>query len=189
MVSRSLVTSITLTLLAATSTAAKGQVAPEWKPGWELVVPAGRLIPTGAQRDAIERGGMNAVQLSYVARPTLALTSTLGWARSRDVAAPNHPKVDVLLLDVGAEARAPRWLAHGSWSLGPFAGLGAGVRSYNHRAQDSMTHGVAAFGGAGAELGYRRVRLRVEARDYVSGRDGLRNDVVTMFGLRIASRS
>ena len=47
---------------------------------------------------------------------------------------------------------------------------------------------MAAYGGAGAELGYRRVRLRLEARDYVSGRDGVRNDIVMLLGLRIASR-
>ena len=87
-----------------TDTSAK----PEPKSRWELRVPSGTLVPTGAQRDAIKRGNLTAVQLTYVARPALAITSTVGWARSRDVATADNPKLDVFTYDVGAEVRAPR---------------------------------------------------------------------------------
>ena len=167
------------------------QAAPAKASHWELRVPGGALVPTGAQRDAIKRGNLTAIQVAYLARPTFAVTSTLGWARSRDVATAGAPKLDVFTYDVGAELRAPRQV------FSPFAGIGAGGRSYNYRKLDvDATHNLAAYGSVGGELGVRRVRIRLEARDYVGGfkplggegtaRTG--NDVVVMAGVRIVSR-
>lgn len=164
---------------------------------WELVVPSGAMLPTGTQRDAIKRGNLSAVQLSYVARPALAITSTFGWARSRDIATASDPKLDVFTYDVGAEARAPRWVAGKTLTLSPFAGVGAGGRSYNYRKLDvDATHNLSAYASAGGELGIGRVRVRLEARDYVSGFKPLAgegaartsNDLVMMAGLRLVSR-
>jgi hypothetical protein len=82
-------------------------------------------------------------------------------------------------------------------SFSPFAGLGAGGRSYNYRKLDvDATHNLAAYASAGGELGYRRLRLRLEARDYVAGFKPLAgqgssrtgNDIVVMAGLRLVSR-
>jgi hypothetical protein len=160
---------------------------------WELLVPSGALLPTGAQRDAIKRANITAVQLTYVARPMLAITSTFGWARSRDVAMSGAPRLDVFTYDLGAEIRAPRWKK----GFTPFAGAGAGGRSYNHRKLDvEATHNLAAYGSVGGELAIKRVAVRVEARDYVAGFKPLNgagasrtgNDVVVMAGLRLLSR-
>lgn len=179
------------TLLLATPLAA--QTAP--RAHWELLVPTGAVVPTGAQREALQRGTLNAVQLAYVARPAFAVTATLGWARTRDLASADTPKLDVFTYDVGAELRAPS--AGRTLRFVPFAGVGAGARSYDYRRLDvDATHNLAAYGAAGAELGVRRVRLRVEARDYVTGFRPLRgagptdarNDVVVMAGLRLARR-
>lgn len=186
-----------LAFLVTTSDEAQAQVHSGPRSHWEVVVPSGRLIPTEAQRDAIERGGLTAVQVSYVARPSLAATATLGWARSRDLVTAAHPKVDAFLFDVGAEVRAPRWIARGGLAFSPFAGIGAGARMYNHRSLDvDATHNAAAYGSVGGELGVKRIRLRVEARDYVTafkpliggGASVARNDVVVLVGLRVASR-
>jgi hypothetical protein len=164
---------------------------------WELVVPGGVIVPTGAQRDAIKRGNLTAIQLTYVARPALVITSTVGWARSRDIATVGDPKLDVFTYDVGAELRSPRWAAGKTYSFSTFAGAGAGGRSYNYRKLDvDATHNLAAYGSVGGELGTRRVRVRLEARDYVTGFKPLtgegtartRNDVVVMAGLRFVSR-
>jgi hypothetical protein len=199
MTARSLLAAAALgsTLAGVTPLAAQtadSTAAPRRSARWELLVPAGRIVPTGAQRGAIKRGNLSAVQLAYVPRPALAFTATVGWARSRDLAAANDPKLDVFTYDVGAEVRAPRWGAGTSATFMPFAGLGAGVRSYNYRSLDvDATHNPAAYAAAGAELGVRRVRVRVEARDYVTGFKPLagggtadtRNDVVVMAGLRL----
>jgi hypothetical protein len=186
---------ITTSKLSAQGT--ESQVTSGKTARWELVVPGGAIVPTGVQRDAIKRGNLTAVQLTYVARPTLAITSTFGWARSRDIATAGDPKLDVFTYDVGAEIRAPRWLAGRAMTFSPFAGVGAGGRSYNYRKIDvAATHNVAAYASAGGELSYGRLRLRLEARDYVTGfkpLDGVGaartgNDIVVMAGLRLVSR-
>jgi hypothetical protein len=173
------------------------QSAPDKRARWELVAPTGTLLPTGDQRDAIKRGSLSAVQLTYVARPMFAITSMFGWARSRDIATAGDPKLDVFTYDVGAELRAPRWPVGKGMTVSSFAGIGAGGRSYNYRKLDvDATHNLSAYGSVGGELGLRRVSLRLEARDYVSGFKPLAgagetrtgNDVVVMAGLRLGSR-
>jgi hypothetical protein len=82
-------------------------------------------------------------------------------------------------------------------TLRVFAGLGAGGRTYNYRSLDvDATHNLAGYGGIGGELGVKRVRMRVEARDYVTGfrplngpgKGDTRNDVAVMAGVRITSK-
>jgi hypothetical protein len=169
----------------------------EQRPRWELTLPTGTVVPVAAQRDAIKRGHLTAVQVSYVVRPDLAITSTVGWARSRDVASIGAPKLDVFTYDLGAEVRAPRWRAGKSITFSPFAGGGAGARSYNYRDLEvDARHNVGAYVGGGGEIGFRRVRVRLEVRDYVTGFKPLagpgttqaRNDVVVMTGLHFTRR-
>jgi hypothetical protein len=187
-------TLVTTTLSAQVT---ESQAARERQPGWELIVPSGTVVPMGSQRDAIKRANLTAVQLSYVPRPAFAITSTVGWARSRDIATAGDPKLDVFTYDLGAEVRAPRWISGKAVTFTPFAGAGAGGRSYNYRKLDvDATHNVSAYGSVGGELGIRRIRLRLEARDYVTGFKPLSgegaartgNDVVVMAGLRFVSR-
>ena len=99
--------------------------------------------------------------------------------------------------DLGAEARANRWIAGDALTFSPFAGVGAGARSYNYRGLDvDATHNLAAYGSVGGEIGYRRIRLRLEARDYLTGfkplaaegTTGRRNDLTVMAGLRFTAR-
>ena len=184
---------------AVTSTtshpAAAQQAAMEPQARWELTIPGGQLLPTGAQRGAIQRGGLTAVQISYVPRPAFALMATFGWARSRDVAAVGQPKLDVFMYDVGVEARAADWIGS-RVTFSPFAGVGGGARSYNYRSlRVDATHNLAAYASVGGEIGMGRVHLRLEARDYVAGfkaldgqgRGNTRNDVALMFGLRLGA--
>lgn len=186
----------TLVLFAATHRAAVAQTTPR-QSKWEFLVSSGAIAPTGAQRAAIKRGNLSVAQLSYAIRPALALTAALGWARSRDVAAAGAPRLDVFTYDLGAEARGPRWQAGRGVTFRPFAGAGAGARSYDYRGLDARaTHNLAAYGSVGGEIGLGRVRLRLEVRDYVTGfkpLDGVgaadtRNDVVVLAGLRFVKR-
>jgi hypothetical protein len=166
-------------------------------PRWSVLVPSGAIVPTGAQRHAIKRGNVTAIQLAYAPRPTFAITSMVGWGRSRDIATVGDPKLDVFTYDVGAEARAPKWLDGKGMSFSPFAGAGAGGRSYNYRKLDvDATHNIAGYVNAGGELRVRRVGMRLEARDYLTGfkpldgagdaRTG--NDIVVMAALRLFTR-
>ena len=187
------------TLLAASNLSAQDESrpAPQTKSRWEFLVLSGTLVPTGVQRDVIKRGDLSAAQLTFLVRPALALTATGGWARSRDVSIGDTPKLDVFTYDVGTELRAPRWNVSETVSIASFAGAGAGGRSYNYRKLDvDATHNIAGYATVGTEVGIRKVHVRLEARDYLtgfkplsgigSGRTG--NDVVVMAGLRIGSR-
>ncbi|MDB4914670.1 MAG: hypothetical protein JWM95_2314 [Gemmatimonadetes bacterium] len=187
---------LTTSALSAQTTDSLGaRISPTKSSAWELQVTEGDFIPTGHQRDVVKKGKLNAAQLTYVVTPALALTGTLGWARTNDISSVGDPTLDVFTYDLGAELRGDRWNEGGTVSFRPFAGAGAGARSYNYRNLDvDATHNVAAYGSMGGDLAIRRVQIRIEARDYVTGFKPLsgigaadtRNDVVMMFGVRIA---
>lgn len=160
---------------------------------WELRFTSGALVGTGAQHDAVKDAQLSAVQLAWRVHPSIAITGTAGWARSRDRLLANTPKLDVFTGDLGAEFRPVPRFAERKVSLSPFVGAGAGMRSYNYRKLDvDATNNVAGYLAAGGELGFRRVGLRLEVRDYATGfkpligagRSDTRNDVMLMAGLR-----
>ncbi len=187
---------LTATIAAATialASTASAQLAPTSGRSWELLTSSGALVATGAQRDAIKDAPLSTLQLSYVIDSRIAVTSMVGWARSRDLAAANDPKLDVFTFDVGAELRADRMGSEEGVTFAPFVGAGAGSRSYNYRSLDvDATHNVAGYASLGGDVGMGRVHLRLEARDYVSGFKPLtgagtsqtRNDVIAFVGLR-----
>ena len=164
----------------------------------EIRVTGGELVPTGNQRNAIDNAKLTAAQVSWLVRPSLAITGTLGWARSTDVAGPDKPKLNVFTSDVGIELRNGRWFAGRAVTFDGFAGLGAGARSYDYRNLDTRaTHNLAGYGAVGGELGIGRLGVRVEVRDYVTGFKPLigngqsqaRNDMVITAAVRINRNS
>jgi hypothetical protein len=179
---------LTLAMLLAGARPSAAQTQANPTSAWEFRATSGGLVATGAQRHAVKDA-----QVSWLVQPSLALTGTFGWARSRDLLTADDPKLDVFSYDLGAEARASEWFAGNAVTLTPFAGGGFGARSYNYRNLDvDATHNIAAYGTVGGELGMRRVGIRLEVRDYVTGFKPLagrgasdtRNDVVIMVGLR-----
>jgi hypothetical protein len=161
--------------------------------GFEIRPYAGAFIPTGDQRDLLKDAVIAGGQASYRILPQLAITGTLGWSPSKDRVTPGDQTVDVWQYDLGAELRAPSWLTSGAWDFTPFAALGAGGRTYNYRDLDvDSKSNFAGFGGIGGELGFGRIGVRVEGRDYVSqfkpfdgGDSKTRNDVTVAAGLTL----
>lgn len=181
-------------LLAALARTSHGQTAAPQAATWELRFTSGGLVPTGAERATIKDAQYSAAQISWLVRPSVAITSTFGWGRSRDIATSGDPQLDVFSYDLGAEARGDEWFAGRTMTFAPFIGAGAGARSYNYRNLDvDATHNIAGYAAAGGEVGMRRVGVRLEVRDYVAGFKPLigaglastRNDVVIMVGLRL----
>jgi hypothetical protein len=179
-------------LLSSARTSAAQTTAPDTH-AWELRVTSGALVPTGSQRNVLKDAPVTAAQLSWLVRPSLAITGTFGWARSRVLASGRSPTRDVFTSDVGVELRPAEWFANHKVSFSPFAGLGAGARSYDYRKGTAdATHNLAGYGAVGGELGIGRVGLRLELRDYATGFKSLagggtsvtRNDAVMMIGMR-----
>ena len=182
-----------LTVLITSSTASLAQGPEQPTRSWEVRVASGEFVPMGGQQHSIKDGQVTAAQLSWVLRPSLAITGTFAWARSRDLTLMDTPKLDVFTSDLGVEARPAQWFGNKAVTVSPFVGLGAGVRTYNHRKQDISTSSMAVgYASVGGEFGISRVGLRLEVRDYVTGfnapvvatRSGMRNDVVIMAAVR-----
>jgi hypothetical protein len=183
-------------MLISTRTSTAQTPAPQPRP-WELRVTSGALVPTGYQRNSLKDAQLTAAQVSWLVRPSLAVTGTFAWARSRDLATVNAPKLDVFSSDLGVEARAGEWFGDRAVTFNPFVGFGAGARSYNYRKLDmDATHNLAGYGAIGGEVGIKRVGLRLEVRDYATsfrplvgaGKSDARNDLVITLGLRFKNR-
>ena len=180
-------------MVAALARTSHGQSAAPQPAAWELRFTSGGLVPTGAERSTLKDAKYSAAQVSWLVAPSLAVTGTFGWGRSRDIATSGDPQLDVFTYDVGAEARGTEWFTGKAVTFAPFVGAGGGARSYNYRNLDvDATHNIAGYAAAGGELGAGRVAARLEVRDYVAGfkpltgvgASGTRNDVVIMIGLR-----
>lgn len=164
---------------------------------WEIRGVTGVLVPTGAQRDALKSAQVTGAQVAWLARPSLAITGSFGWAPSRDLGSTTTPKLDVFTSDVGAEFRPATWFAGRTVTFSPIVGAGAGARSYNYRSlKEDAAHNLSGYAALGGELGFSRVGLRLEVRDYVSafkplvggGQADSRNDVMFMAALRFTRK-
>jgi len=130
---------------------------------------AGALIPTGPARAYLKNALLAGGQVSVRILPQLAATGTFGWSPNTDRSFLGAPTLDVYQYDVGVEGRAAGLFQGDNWYLTPFAGLGGGGRTYNYRNLSlRSTTDVAGYGAVGADVGYGRIGLRVEGRDYIS---------------------
>lgn len=184
-------------VLLLTVAAARPARAQEEVPRWQFRIASGSLLPTGAQRDAVKRAPMIAAQLSRGITPAIAVVSTIGWARSRDLATLDAARLDIFSADLGLEATASTRQIGKTFSFTPIIGLGSGMRYYHHRhlAADATTT-LGGYVAAGGEVGIGRVGVRLEVRDYLTnftpliagGRSAVRNDVMLLGALRLKRR-
>jgi hypothetical protein len=189
------VAAATVLALATSVSSASAQDTTSRRRNWDVLISSGKLLPTGMQRDAIQSGDHTALRVARALTSTVAMTTTVGWTRRHNLAAAAAPYLTVFMLDVGPEVRTAQPIGRADgFALSPFAGAGLGTRSYSAQSVSSAArYNVAGYVGAGSEIGAGRIRVRLEARNYVSGFrafDGsgnrtARNDVVVLAGLRI----
>lgn len=182
-----------LFLLSSSAGDAVGQDSIPHAGPLEFRIPGGVFIATGEQRHHLRNAQVTAAQLSWVVRSRTALTGTFAWARTRDIASADAPKLDVFTSDIGVETRSAEWNSDRPISLSVFGGLGAGARSYNYRKLDvDATNNIASYAAIGGEVGMGRVAVRLETRNYVTGfkpltgagKSHARNDVVILGAMR-----
>jgi hypothetical protein len=177
MCSARFVSTLVVGVLASAGIAAPATAQSSRRPPLELRSFVGGYVPIGLQRDAIGEtlvlGGHGAMELSE--RTTIV--GAFALARPHDRLDPTRRRVRLGQVDAGVEYTRGRRLS-AEWELKPFAGFGAGMRSYtidNEEGADderTRTH-LAAYGALGAEFQFGRLALRAEARAYLSRFTGL----------------
>lgn len=178
---------IAVAALVAGATALSAQITtlkPEVRPF------AGANIPTGPQRDVFTDGGMLGAQVALEIKPSLHVLGTFGWVASQTTYFVSNDHVNVFTYDVGVEFGMVQPLG-GSWELKPFAGIGAGGRTYTYRGPLPDRTCGSGYVALGTEFQIAPWAFRVEARDNLfcykaplaGAKSQTRNDVGLSLGL------
>ena len=153
-----------LVALAVMVTAAPAQetvMRPEIRPF------VGMYVPTGTQRDLFDDAAMYGVQAALELRPSFHLLGTLGYVPGQTKYTTFKNDVQIIQYDVGFELNMVRPLGE-TWLFKPFAGLGAGARTYEYDNATLKNRTCAAgYGALGMEFEFNRAAIRFEGRDNV----------------------
>jgi hypothetical protein len=138
-------------------------------PRLELRPWVGAKIPTGPQKDLFGPAPVFGVQGAIEMTRSLHIVGSLGWRPGHSKMDVGERGVDVLEYDAGVEYNLLFPLS-ARWELKPFAGGGAGARTYLYdtAALDASTP-LTAYLTLGTELQRGLVALRLEARGYLHG--------------------
>jgi hypothetical protein len=154
----------TAAALAAVTTTVAAQtptMTPELRPF------VGASIPTGDQRDLFKDATVFGLQAAVEIQPTFHLLGTFAWVPGVTKYTVAEDKVQIFQYDVGAELGFALPLSP-TMTFKPFAGLGAGARTFDYKADELATKtGAVGYGAIGSEIQFDRIGLRCEARDNV----------------------
>jgi hypothetical protein len=178
---------IAATALVIGTTALSAQIntlKPEFRPF------AGANIPTGPQRDVFTDGGMLGAQVALEINPSLHVLGSFGWVASQTTYVVSNDHVNMFTYDVGVEFDVVQPLG-GAWELKPFAGIGAGGRTYTYRGPLPDRTTPSAYVAVGTEFQISPWAFRLEVRDNVFGYKAplagaemdVRNDIGLSLGL------
>ena len=180
---------ISIAALVVGATAAPAQnVTGGWTP--ELRPFVGVFMPTGALRNDLKSATTLGAQGALEISSRFHLVGTAAWTHGHEKFGLSTDRVDLWQYDVGVEGNVIHNLSQ-SWMLRPFAGLGAGGRTLDFKAEGlgSKTC-TAGYGALGTELQRGAVALRLEGRNYLSCYESpitnvkkTRNDATVAFGL------
>lgn len=158
---RPVVLALALLALASTATA---QVSPTRY--LEIRPNGGAIIPAGSQADVFKSAAILGVQAAWEVQEQFHFVGSFSWSPGTGKFVAPLLGVDVFQYDAGVELGKVVPLS-GRWELKPFAGIGAGARTFSY--EDASMDGTTAFsayGALGTEVQYRPVAFRLEARGY-----------------------
>ncbi|MGH7679128.1 MAG: outer membrane beta-barrel protein, partial [Gemmatimonadaceae bacterium] len=156
--------------IAALLVAVSGAAAQDGVPlRLELRPFAGVYVPTGSQADDFKTSSMFGLQAAMEFSPHFHLLGSLGWSDGRSkIAALSKDVTYIWQYDLGAEFNAYQEMGYG-WLFRPFAGVGAGGRTYEYQANAVGNRTcTAGYGALGTEFQKASVALRLESRGYVN---------------------
>lgn len=155
-------------VLALASTAsAQTRFAP--KAGPEIRPLVGAYVPTGSQADAFKTAVLVGGQVAFEMSDYFHLVGEFTWVPSTlKFTGLSSTGADIYQYDAGVEFNLLHHL-NDEWLLRPFAGLGAGGRTYAYTAADVSNKTCAAgYGTLGTEFQRGIYAIRLEARDNMS---------------------
>ena len=160
-----LILSIAALTVAATRASAQeaAGIRVEIRPYVGAYVPAGKLADDF--KTATTLGAQGALEIA----PFMHIVTTVGWTHGHNkYAAFSDDLTHIWHYDIGAEFNLTRSVGP-SWLLKPFAGIGAGGRTYDYQAANVGTYTcTAGYGAVGTEFQKNVVALRLEARSYLA---------------------
>lgn len=181
-------TVVVAALFAVAGTGGSQEIAGGFTP--EIRPFVGVYLPTGPMQDQFKSASMAGVQVAVEMNRNFHVLGSVGWTHGHTKLSMSRDRTDIWQYDLGVEGNLLRPLGD-VWLLRPFAGIGAGGRTYDYRAPGvGSKRCTAGYGSLGAEVQRRDVALRLEGRDYLScfespitGRKSTLNDVGISLGL------
>jgi len=138
------------------------------RPAREIRPFVGTYVPVGAMRRDFRDATMLGLQAAIERSRNLHVVGGASWTHGHNRYERGSDRTDIWQYDAGIEGNLYRPTATG-WVFRPFAGVGGGARTFDHRAAGLASYTcTAGYGSLGTELQTGAVALRVEARDYVS---------------------
>ena len=129
----------------------------------------GARIPTGPQGDIFRTAPVYGAQAAIEMTRTFHMIGTLAWSPGQSRMDVVDQDVDVFEYDLGVEYNFLIPLSD-AWDLKPFAGGGAGARTYLYGSRDlESSTPLTAYGSLGTELQRGRAAFRIESRGYLHG--------------------
>jgi hypothetical protein len=154
--------------LAVASTAA-AQQSPLPKAGPEIRPVVGAYVPLANQADNFKSAVLVGGQLAFEMSNNFHILGSFGWVpQTVKFTGLSTDGADIYQYDAGVEFNLVRHL-NARWYWRPFAGLGAGGRTYHYAAAGVGSRTcTAGYGTLGSEFQRGIYALRFEARDNVS---------------------
>jgi hypothetical protein len=134
---------------------------------FELRPMAGQFIPTGPMRNDFRDAPLVGLQGGFEFSSNVHMLLGGFWSRNNShFQTLSSNTVDLWQFDAGAEFNLIKPMGR-DWFFRPFVGGGAGLRTYDYKAEGSRRCG-ATYGAAGAEAQRFEGAFRFEVRDYVT---------------------